>query len=399
MSNCFNLEHLKNPIAILQQLLQCRSITPHEGGAQIFLARCLTALGFRVQHVPFGEVPNLYASNDASNVASKSAQKARLRLLFAGHSDVVPPGELVHWQLPPFSGQIQEGRIFGRGAQDMKGAIACFIAAIARCEGALPPVALAITGDEEGPALEGTVKLLAHVASQGEEWDYALVGEPTCQTALGDVVKIGRRGSLNVILRVQGIAGHVAYPQRADNAAHRLIAHLAKLRALVLDQGSANFQASNLEITQISAGGSASNVVPGIAEARFNIRFNDLWSLDSLKKAIKQQLGGHTALEAGSEAGPEAGPEIEWVAGASESFVLDQPELAKLVQTSIKAVTGIEAKLDTGGGTSDARFIKNYCSVVEFGLCGDLMHKANESVPLAELEALTSIYYHLLQNV
>ncbi|WJW80466.1 succinyl-diaminopimelate desuccinylase [Bartonella sp. TP] len=378
MSNKITIEELKNPLFVLQELLRCPSVTPIEAGAQQFIAECLEPLGFTIQHLPFEAVANLYASRPGG--------KGR-HLLFSGHSDVVSPGAPASWSHAPFSGIIEGGRIYGRGAQDMKGAIACFISALARAGEIDATISLAITADEEGPALDGTVKLLQHVAQQGEKWDFALVGEPTCGEQFGDTIKIGRRGSLNGVLHVQGVGGHVAYPHLAVNGAHKLANCISKLLSLQLDQGSENFQASNLEVTQLVSSSNSDNVIPAFGFARFNIRFNDLWTLESLKARIAESLPKDPDIE------------LDWVDGASESFLLPEPKLATTLQEIIKKTTGISARLDTGGGTSDARFIKNYCPVVEFGLCGGLMHKPNENVPLPELEALTKVYTELLQIV
>lgn len=378
MSNKINTENLKNPLFILQALLRCQSVTPTDAGAQQFIADCLELLGFKIQHLPFEAVANLYAS--------RSKAKSR-HILFAGHTDVVPAGSKRSWTHPPFEGVIDGDKIYGRGAQDMKGAIACFIAAIARAGDIDASVSMAITSDEEGPAVDGTVRLLQHVAQRGEQWDFALVGEPTCSKQFGDTIKIGRRGSLNGVVRVKGVGGHVAYPHLAVNGAHKIVEAIYNLLSLQLDQGNDKFQASNLELTQLVAASESDNMIPGFGQARFNIRFNNLWTIETLKARIAELIPNDSNIE------------LDWEDGASESFLLPEPQLATMLQGIVKKITGIMPKFDTNGGTSDARFVKNYCPVVEFGLCGNLMHKIDENVPLAELEALTKIYTELLQNV
>ena len=365
------------PSDLLQQLIRCRSVTPQDDNAQLLLKEWLEFLGFQVLQLDFNGTPNLYATK------KKPGKK---HLLLAGHSDVVPADNPEQWMYDPFAGVIDQGYIYGRGAQDMKGGLVCFIAALAKiADKESPSISLAITGDEEGPAINGTIKILEHMHNLGEKWDFALVGEPTCKQQLGDIVKIGRRGSLNGILNVKGISGHVAYQHLADNAAIKIVQALNILSDIKLDEGSQEFQPSNLEITQIMCGGEATNVIPGEAKAKFNIRFNNLWTIDKLKSYICESLPNYA--------------EIEWLAGASESFLNIDEQLVAKLKESIFEITGVESKLDTGGGTSDARFIKNYCPVVEFGLCGNLMHKVDESVSISELEQLTSIYSNFFQKI
>lgn len=380
---CHNI--LKNPILLLQKLLKCESITPLDNGAQILIGSWLKELGFNIEVAIFGEVSNLYATR-AGDLKNKAPH-----FLFAGHSDVVPTPHIESWKHHPFAGIIENNYIYGRGAQDMKGGIACFIAAIARLEKAQQKakISLAITGDEEGPGINGTIKLIQHMFAKGERWDMAIVGEPTCKAKLGDTIKIGRRGSLSGVLEASGISGHVAYQDKAENAVKKILPYLVKLSQIKLDNGSKLFQPSNLEITQILSGGEATNIIPGSAKAQFNIRFNDLWNIKKLKNYILQELNIKDDDDI----------IIKWSENFSESFITKNDLLIESVQKAIFKTTKVNTKLDTGGGTSDARFIKNYCAVVEFGLCGSLMHKVNEAVNIDELEQLTQIYYNFLKDL
>lgn len=373
-------EKLKNPTWLLQKLLQCKSITPCDDGAQNLITIWLEALGFTVTNYQFEGILNLYATRGTGSP----------HILFAGHTDVVSTPQIEDWKHAPFAGIIENNHIFGRGAQDMKGGIASFIAAIAniKADEQIGTISLAITGDEEASGINGTVKLLKKLNEQGEKWNAAIVGEPTCKEFLGDIIKIGRRGSLTGTIVLKGVSGHVAYPEHAQNAATNILPYLVKLASLKLDEANANFQASNLELTQILSGGEASNVIPGHASAKFNIRFNDIWNLELLKNHIEQEL-----KSIGNDI------TINWDANGSESFITKHESLINILQDAIKATIGKNAKLDTGGGTSDARFVKNYCPVVEFGLCGTLMHKVNENVNLDELAELTKIYYNFLKTL
>ncbi len=380
---CHNI--LKNPTLLLQKLLQCESITPLDNGVQTLIESWLKDLGFDTEVSIFGEVSNLYATRRAAE------ENASPHFLFAGHSDVVPTPQLELWKHPPFAGIIENNYIYGRGAQDMKGGIACFIAAVARLERdqQVGTISLAITGDEEGPGINGTVKLMQHMFAKGVRWDIAIVGEPTCKEKLGDTIKIGRRGSLSGVLEAHGISGHVAYQDKAENAAKKILPYIVKLSQIKLDNGSKLFQPSNLEITQILSGGEVNNIIPGSARAQFNIRFNDLWNVKKLKNHILNELNIKN----------DGDIIIKWGENYSESFITENDLLVESLQEAILKSTNINAKLDTGGGTSDARFIKNYCPVVEFGLCGTLMHKVNEAVNINELEKLTEIYYNFLKNL
>ncbi len=360
-----------------QALIRCASVTPADDGAQALLAGWLSGLGFTVTHLPFGTTPNLFAriGNEGPHFC------------FAGHTDVVPEGQGL-WSAGPFSGDIRDGMLFGRGACDMKGAIASFIAACAlRLQRPVSgSISLLITGDEEGPAQDGTVRVLEWMAERGAIPDFCLVGEPTNPNHIGEVIKIGRRGSLNARITVHGIQGHVAYPHLVDNPVHRLATALAALVAVPLDAGSRWFEASSLQVTSIDVGNTATNVVPASASAMLNIRFNDLHTGAHLSEWL------HATLKRYAERF-----EID-VNISGESF-LTQPGLqVEMLQNAIATATGKVPRLDTGGGTSDARFISRFCPVAEFGLVGSSMHQIDERVPVVELAMLTKTYSTILEN-
>ncbi|MEX0759450.1 MAG: succinyl-diaminopimelate desuccinylase [Tistlia sp.] len=378
-----------DPLDLAQRLIRCPSVTPEEGGALDLLQGELEALGFACTRLVFKEegtapVDNLYARLGA----------AAPNFCFAGHTDVVPPGEAADWSSDPFESTIVEGELVGRGAADMKGAIAAFVAAAGRflekreaaAEGFGGSISLLITGDEEGPSVNGTRKVLDWLVQEGETLDACLVGEPTNPDALGDMVKIGRRGSLTGNLTALGRQGHTAYPHLADNAAHRLVGLLAALIAEPLDQGTAHFQPSTLQISTIDVGNPASNVVPGRASATFNIRFNDAHSGASLERWLRETLD---ATGGGYELA---------VRVSGESFLTPPGPLSELVAGAVEAVTGRRPELSTTGGTSDARFIKDHCPVAEFGLVGRTMHQVDERVAVADIETLTEIYAKALED-
>ena len=373
-----------DPVTIARDLLRCPSVTPAEGGALAFVEKTLKAAGFTVHRMTFREP----GTDDVENLYARIGTAAP-NLVFAGHTDVVPPGPLDAWRIAPFAGAIDGDTLHGRGAADMKGAIACFAAAVARFVQARGQefggsISLLITGDEEGVSINGTKKMLEHLAAQGEKLDACIVGEPTNAKELGDMVKIGRRGSMNAHLTVHGVQGHTAYPHLADNAAHRLVAMLHALTSAPLDEGSAHFQPSTLQVATIDIGNTAANVIPGAARATFNIRFSDRWTSASLKDWIRQtfdSVGGKYTLDF-------------HVSG--ESFLVPPGEVSELLTTAIKRVTGRTPALSTTGGTSDARFIQHYCPLAEFGLVGLTMHKVDERVPLADMAQLTDIYRTML---
>ncbi|MDR7143556.1 succinyl-diaminopimelate desuccinylase [Rhizobium sp. BE258] len=386
-----------NPVANLQTLIRCPSVTPAEGGALSALDAMLSPLGFTVDKVMATEagtpdVENLYAriGNDGPH------------LMFAGHTDVVPVGDEAAWTHPPFAAEIAGGEMFGRGAVDMKGGIACFVAAVARhIEKHGAPkgsISFLITGDEEGPSINGTTKLLQWAAERGEHWDACVVGEPTNPDALGDMIKIGRRGSLSGKITVHGVQGHAAYPHLADNPVRGLLQLTTALMDPPFDTGTESFQASNLEVTTVDVGNPATNVIPAKATASFNIRFNDTWTADTLRAEIISRLDA-AAAEGALRPGRDAVRyEIVWADRPSHVFLTRNNALIASLSSAVESVTGKAPKLSTTGGTSDARFIKDYCPVVEFGLVGQTMHMVDERVAVADLETLTVIYETFIER-
>jgi succinyl-diaminopimelate desuccinylase len=381
---------IADPAALARDLLRCPSVTPAEGGALGLIESVLKPAGFDVHRVTFAEprtapVENLYAR----------IGRAGPHLVFAGHTDVVPPGEQANWAYPPFAGEIVDGTLYGRGAVDMKGAVACALAAALdhlAAHGGRPKgsISFLITGDEESIAVNGTVKLLKWAAERGEAFDHCILGEPSNAVALGDTIKIGRRGSLNGTLVITGKQGHVAYPERADNPVRGLVTLMSALMATPLDHGSARFDASNLEFTSIDIGNTFVNLIPGEARARFNIRFNDHHSYASLRMLIEKRAADAAARHIRWH--------IDWEPSNADSFVADAGPFIDLVSDAIREVTGREPKLSTTGGTSDARFIKDYCPVLEFGLVGQTMHQVDERTPVADLTALTAVYREILDR-
>jgi succinyl-diaminopimelate desuccinylase len=378
-----------DPVALARDLVRCPSVTPAEGGALAYLDKVLSGAGFAVHRIVSSEP----GAADVENLYARIGTE-RPNLVLAGHTDVVPPGDEARWRHGPFSGDIVEGVLFGRGAVDMKGAIACTVAAVldhlaansGRPKGS---ISFLITGDEEGVAVNGTVKLLQWAAARGERFDHCILGEPTNPRALGDMVKIGRRGSLNGTLIVTGTQGHVAYPALADNPVRRIVAIMAAVMAEPLDAGSAHFDPSNLEFTSVDVGNKTVNVIPAEARARFNIRFNDHHTHASLKALIEARAG--TAANGGHF-------RIEWELSNADVFLTKPGPFVDLVSSSIAEMTGRAPALSTSGGTSDARFIKDYCPVVEFGLVNATMHKIDEGVATADLVALTAIYRRILDR-
>jgi succinyl-diaminopimelate desuccinylase len=370
-----------DPVALAAELIRRPSVTPKDEGALSIVAGYLEDLGFTCHRLVFG------GGNGSDAIVNLYARlgEGRPNLCFAGHTDVVPPGGREAWSFDPFSASLRDGALWGRGAVDMKGAIAAYIAAVERwlaerSSGFAGSISLLITGDEEGVGLDGTKRVLEWLAARGEVLDACLVGEPTSAAALGDMIKIGRRGSLTGRLTVHGVQGHTAYPQLADNAAHRLVAMLHALTSAELDRGSEHFQPSTLQVSTIDIGNPATNVIPAAARAVFNIRFNDRWTGETLKQCIAERLdavGGHHELE---------------VTVSGESFLVRPGIVSDPLAEAIRRVTGRVPELSTTGGTSDARFLHAYCPVAEFGLVGQTMHKADERVDLADLVALTEIY-------
>ncbi|MBB5533637.1 succinyl-diaminopimelate desuccinylase [Rhizobium giardinii] len=380
-----------DPVANLATLIRCPSVTPSEGGALSALEAMLKPLGFAVDRVTATEdgtpdIENLYARLGADGP----------HLMFAGHTDVVPVGDEAAWTHGPFSADISDGEMYGRGAVDMKGGIACFAAAVARHieKNGNPQgsISFLITGDEEGPAINGTVKLLEWAAARGERWDACLVGEPTNPDRLGDMIKIGRRGSLSGTITVHGVQGHAAYPHLADSPVRGILALTQALMDPPFDAGTDDFQPSNLEVTTIDVANKAVNVIPAKASARFNIRFNDTWSVDRLKAEIIARLDRASAESVLRPGRPPVRYDIVWSERPSHVFLTRNNALIASLSGAVQAVTGREPTLSTTGGTSDARFIKDYCPVVEFGLVGQTMHMVDERVAVADLETLTQIY-------
>jgi succinyl-diaminopimelate desuccinylase len=365
-----------DPLGLAQALIRCASVTPADDGAQSVLAAALEALGFSVTRLRFGEIENLFARIGTSGP----------HLCFAGHTDVVPAGD-AGWSAGPFAGEVRDGVLFGRGACDMKGGIAAFVAGCALHLQAGPlkgSISLLITGDEEGPAIDGTAKVLDWMVENGQVPDFCLVGEPTNPTRLGEVIKIGRRGSLNAWITVHGTQGHAAYPQRADNPVHRLVAVLSALTAAPLDAGSEWFEPSTLQITSVDVGNPATNVIPASASARLNIRFNDHHSgaaLEAWLRATVAKYADRFDLK---------------VSVSGESFLTEPGWQVQALQDAVARASGVTPRLDTGGGTSDARFIARVCPVAEFGLVGQTMHQADECVPVEDLRSLSRIYAAIL---
>jgi succinyl-diaminopimelate desuccinylase len=379
-----------DPVTIASDLLRCRSVTPAEGDALNYLEGALKVVGFAVHRLTFSEP----GADDVENLYARIGSAAP-NLVFAGHTDVVPPGDEKAWKHPPFAGQVDGPELYGRGAVDMKGGIACALAAVLdylSAHGGKPKgsISFLITGDEEGIAVNGTPKLLQWAAAQGEKFDHCILGEPSNVGALGDTIKIGRRGSLNCQLIVKGRQGHVAYPERADNPIRGLVTLVSALQAEPLDAGSEYFPPSHLEFTSVDVGNETVNLIPGEARARFNIRFNDKHTLDSLKKVIAQR--------AEKAAGGRIKFAFEWEPSNAPVFVTAPGPFTDLVVKAIEEVTGRKPHLSTSGGTSDARFITAFCPVVEFGLVGQTMHQVNERVPIADLRALTTIYRKIIDR-
>jgi succinyl-diaminopimelate desuccinylase len=383
------LPALDDPVAIAQALLRCPSVTPAEGGALALVGEIAAALGFAVDRPVFTEA----GTPDVENLFARRGETGP-HLAFAGHTDVVPPGDPARWRHDPFAGTVEDGRLWGRGAVDMKGGIACFLAAVGRLvrDGRMPDgrVSLLITGDEEGPSINGTVKLLAWAAGRGERFDAAVVGEPTNPEAIGDTIKVGRRGSLSGTVIVAGRQGHVAYPDLADNPVPKLARLVGALSESPLDRGNERFQPSNLEFVSFDVGNPAWNVIPAEAKARFNVRFNDHWSPATLADELRRRLA--------AAAGNAVDWRLELEHPSSDSFLTADPALVGTLSDAIEQVTGRRPGLSTGGGTSDARFIKDHCPVVEFGLVGQTMHKVDENVVLADLETLTRCWEVFLER-
>jgi succinyl-diaminopimelate desuccinylase len=375
-----------DPVEFARDLIRCPSVTPADEGALDVLQSRLESLGFTCHRLPFSgagtpDVDNLYA-----RIGTQGPN-----FCFAGHTDVVPTGDAEGWQLDPFGAEIKDGKLYGRGASDMKGAIAAFVAAAAKHinqsdGGAAGSISLLITGDEEGPAINGTAKVLRWLEEKGETLDACVVGEPTNPTQLGEMVKIGRRGSFSAWLTVNGVQGHTAYPHLADNPIHRMVRMLEPLVDGVLDEGTEHFQGSTLAMSSVDVGNPANNVIPAKAKAAFNIRFNDLHTGESLEAWLREQFD-------------KIGGDYDLVTSCSSNAFLTEPgPLSAAVSDAIEEVVGRRPELSTTGGTSDARFIRNHCPVVEFGIVGQTMHKVDEHVEVADIRSLAAIYEAILKR-
>lgn len=378
----------KDPVALTQALIRCPSITPDEGGALTLMQEILTPAGFACQRMMFSEA----GTPDVENLYARRGDRG-LNLCFAGHTDVVPPGHLDAWTVPPFAAEIREGILYGRGAVDMKGGIACFIAAVMRhldsTDGQIPgTLSLLITGDEEGPSINGTIKVLDWLRQKGETLDACIVGEPSNPTQIGDEIKIGRRGSLNGHIIVHGRQGHAAYPTKADNPVSKLARIIDRLSTTVLDAGTGNFEPSHLVVTVISVPNTATNVIPGRAEAQFNVRYNDAWTRPRLESHLR-------GLCEAAAAEVSARFDLSF-SGTGDVFLTEPGPLVKTMVSAVAAETGRTPALTTGGGTSDARFIKDHCPVIEFGLVNRTIHQVDEHVAVADLETLTRIYQRFI---
>ena len=369
-------------LKLAKDLIRKPSITPKDAGAINLLAKNLRSIGFNCKIINFKNIKNLYAK----------LGKSSPNFCYAGHTDVVPPGNVKKWTVNPFKPIVRNNKLIGRGANDMKASIACFVAAVSRFKNENKnfkgSISLLITGDEEGIAVNGTKRLIKYLKRKREKINFCIVGEPTNPNKLGEMIKIGRRGSLTGRLTIIGSQGHVAYPHRANNPSSTLIKILKKIKDLKLDKGTKNFQPSNLEVTKINIDNHADNVIPGSAEAVFNIRFNDKHTSSSLKNKLNK------IFKAVTKANKSRFKITYEVSG--EAFLTKPNKTTYMVQNIVKKVTGLKPKLSTSGGTSDARFIKNIAPCLEFGLVGKTMHKIDESVSVSDLKKLTKIYKNIL---
>ncbi len=377
-------------VAILQELIRCPSVTPAEAGVLDYMEGLMNPAGFTCTRMPFSEEGTADVDNLFVRIGTSGPH-----FCFAGHVDVVPPGADSLWTYPPFAAEVHDGIIYGRGACDMKGSVAAFCAAAMGFakdhDGKLPgSISLLITGDEEGIAINGTVKMLAELRRRGEVPDVCLVGEPTCPEVFGDTIKIGRRGSIHFEITWQGVQGHSAYPHKAVNPVTPLARLIDRVASHELDKGNQHFGPSTLAVTNFDTGNPANNVIPASANARFNIRYNTEHTAASLKdwverecETVKQQMGGSYSIA---------------IVEGADAFMTEPGPFVSVIANAVEAETGVKPKLDTGGGTSDARFIKDYCPVVEFGPINQTIHQANENIPVADLELLTRVYRRMLDD-
>ncbi len=381
---------MNDAVSIAQSLIRCPSVTPKDAGALGVLESLLKPAGFEVHRVTFSEagfadVDNLYAriGTDGPHIT------------FAGHTDVVPAGDETAWKHGAFAGEVKDGFLYGRGAVDMKGGIACSVAAVLQYladNGGKPKgsISFLITGDEEDVSINGTIKLLQWASARGEKFDHCVLGEPSNVEALGDCIKVGRRGSQSGTLYVDGVQGHVAYPHRASNPVPDIARLIVAIADEPLDRGSAQFQPSNLEFTSVDVGNAATNVIPGQARAKFNIRYNDLHTQASLRELIETRLA--------QAAGNRIKARIVWEPSNSNVFLTRPGPFTDLAVDAIAEVTGRKPELSTSGGTSDARFISRYCPVIEFGLLGQTIHQVDERASVADIAQLTLIYRGILER-
>jgi succinyl-diaminopimelate desuccinylase len=381
---------MTDALSIVRDLIRCPSVTPLDAGALGVLENLLKAAGFETHRVTFSEP----GTADVDNLYARIGDSAP-HLTFAGHTDVVPAGDESAWSVGAFSGEVKDGFVYGRGAVDMKGGIACSVAAALdylRDHGGKPrgSISFLITGDEEDVSINGTIKLLQWVAARGERFDHCVLGEPSNQEEMGDCIKIGRRGSQSGTLIVEGVQGHVAYPHRARNPLPDIARLIVAITEEPLDRGSAQFQPSNLEFTSVDVGNTATNVIPAQARAKFNIRYNDLHTQDSLRKLVEERVA--------NAAGNRIRARIDWLPSNSNVFLTNPGPFTDLAVAAIEEVTGRKPELSTTGGTSDARFIASHCPVIEFGLVGQTMHQVDERASVADIEKLTKIYRGILDR-
>ena len=373
-----------NELKLAKELIRKPSVTPKDAGAINLLAKNLRSLGFKCQVINFKNIKNLYAK----------LGKSKPNFCYAGHTDVVPPGNVNDWSINPFKPSVKNNKLIGRGANDMKASIACFIAAVSRFKKKNKKfkgsISLLITGDEEGIAINGTKKVVKYLKKKKEKINFCLVGEPTNPNRLGEMIKIGRRGSITGRLSIIGSQGHVAYPHRANNPSNTIVKILKKIKEIKLDNGSKNFQPSNLEITKINIDNHADNVIPGIADAVFNIRFNNKHTSVSLKRKFNRII---KSIVKQTKSKFKIKYEV-----SGEAFLTKPNKTTYMIQNTIKKITKIKPKLSTAGGTSDARFIRKISPCLEFGLVGKTMHKIDESVSISDLKKLTRIYLNILEN-
>ncbi|WP_316231872.1 succinyl-diaminopimelate desuccinylase [Bradyrhizobium sp. SZCCHNR1051] len=381
---------MTDALAITRDLIRCPSVTPADAGALGVLEALLKQAGFTTHRVTFSEA----GAADIDNLYARIGTEGP-HITFAGHTDVVPPGDEAAWSLGAFSGEVKDGYIYGRGAVDMKGGIACSVAAVLdylRDHGGQPKgsISFLITGDEEDVSVNGTIKLLQWAAERGERFDHCVLGEPSNQEVMGDCVKIGRRGSQSGTLIVEGKQGHVAYPHRASNPVPDISRLIVALSDEPLDHGSAQFQPSNLEFTTVDVGNTATNVIPGLARAKFNIRYNDCHTQETLRALVEERLA--------KACGNRIRAHIDWLPSNSNVFLTKPGPFTDLAVAAIESVTGRKPELSTTGGTSDARFISSYCPVIEFGLVGQTMHQIDERASVADIATLTKIYRGILER-